>query len=185
MARLPLLDDPDLGQADDPLLNAGYGVFRTLGHSPGAAVAFWRPVRYILHEGGFDPRLREFVILTVAWVTRTAYAWSHHIRVSRNAGIPDEDLRALVDHLEGRSSTLETEALAVVDAARELTRTATLGDGTFERLAARFPPAQLAELVFMMANYNSVMRVLNGLRVDVEPDFEPYLAEFPLPSSPA
>lgn len=181
MARLPLLDNPDLGQADDPLLNAGYGVFRTLGHSPGAALAFWRPVRYILHEGGFDPRLREFVILTVARVTRTAYAWSHHIRVSRLAGIPDADIRALADHLDGRPAPLEAKALAIIDAARELTETAKLGDQAYDRLTAWFGPAELAELVFMMANYNSVMRVLNGLRVDVEPDFESYLDEFPLP----
>ena len=179
MARLPLLDDPDLGQDKDEFLNANYGVFRVLGHSPGAAKSFWGPIRYILHESGFDPRIRELIILTVAYVTRTEYAWAHHIRVCRRDGVPDSDIRALVAHLEGRVSELTPTALAVIDATCELTKTAKLSDEAFTRLEAAFLPPQLAELILMMANYNSVMRVINGLRVDVEPEFLVFLDEFP------
>lgn len=182
MARLPLLSDVDLGLADDPHLNANYGVFRTLSHSPGAAAAFWGPVRYALHGSGLDPLVRETAILTVAFVTRTEYAWSHHIRVSRNAGIPDTDITALVDHLQSRPTTLGEKSKAVADAAIEMTETARLSDAAFARLEAQFDAASLADVIFVIANYNAVMRVLNGLQVDTEPDFLGYLDEFPVPS---
>jgi hypothetical protein len=56
-----------------------------------------------------------------------------------------------------------------------------LSDETFTRLEAVFDAARLADVIFIIGNYNAVMRVLNGLQVDTEQDFLGYLEEFPLP----
>ena len=39
----------------------------------------------------------------------------------------------------------------------------------------------LVELTMTISYYNGVVRMLNSLGIDVEPEYERYLEEFPLP----
>ncbi len=38
----------------------------------------------------------------------------------------------------------------------------------------------MVELTMTLSYYNGVVRILNSLDIDVEPDYERYLEEFPL-----
>src|SRR5687767_5903468 len=45
-------------------------------------------------ESEVDVRLRERVILWVAWRTRSTYEWKQHVRIGADAGLTTEQLHA-------------------------------------------------------------------------------------------
>ena len=52
---------------------------------------------------------------------------------------------------------------------------------TFDALRRHLDEELLVELTIIVAFYRGVVRVLNTLDIDVEPDYEDYLEDFPLP----
>ena len=73
MARLPYLDRSDLQPEFQDLLDRNINLYRLLAHSPVAAEA-WQPfAHFVRHESRLDPRLRDFAILQVGYLERSAY----------------------------------------------------------------------------------------------------------------
>ena len=155
-------------------------LFRSV-HSPAAAHAFQGLGLFIRHQSRLDPRLRELAILQVGYVTRSPYEWSHHIAIGRSFGVTDGDIRALIAETAGQSTALEPLAKAVLRAAREMTQALAVSDPTFAELRAGLDSERLLDLVMTISFYNGVVRVLASLAIDVEPDYQRYLEEFPLP----
>ena len=54
-------------------------------------------------------------------------------------------------------------------------------NAAFAALAADFDSERLVDLVITISFYNAVVRLLGSLEIDVEPEYQPYLDEFPLP----
>jgi alkylhydroperoxidase family enzyme len=82
---------------------------------------------------------------------------------------------------EGRDSSLEPRAKAVLQAAREMTEGTGVSDATFAALRRGLDNEQVVDLVMTIAFYNAVVRVLDTLQIDVEDDYKKFLEEFPLP----
>jgi alkylhydroperoxidase family enzyme len=93
--------------------------------------------------------------------------------------VTEDDLRAIADETAGRPSKLEPLAKSVLRAAREMTGGPGLSDETFAELRAAFDNAQLVDLLYAIANYNGVVRILAALRVDLEEEYRAYLEKFP------
>ena len=183
MARLPYLEQEDLAPEDRKLLARRINLFRILSHSPNGARAFSTLGGYIRNGSKLDPRLRELAILQVGYVTRSPYEYSHHIKLGREFGVKDADIRALVEETAGRPSTLEPLAKAVLRAAREMTADYAISDATYAQLQKALDAERLTDLVLTIAFYNGVVRLLASLQIDVEEDYLHYLDEFPLPKS--
>jgi alkylhydroperoxidase family enzyme len=181
MARLPYLEKSQLAPEHQDLLARDIHLFRLLAHSPNAARAFGGLGTYIRHKSRLDPRLRELAILQVGYLARSPYEWSHHVKIGRDFGVSDADIRALIDETEGRGSTLEPLAKAVLRAAREMTTELAVSDATFGELKAALDHERLTDLVITIAFYNAVVRLLATMAIDVEASYQPYLDEFPLP----
>jgi alkylhydroperoxidase family enzyme len=183
MARFPYLNPEDLPESARGLLSRPIALNRELVHSPGAAAAVHSVGHWIRHESTLDSRLRELGILAVGWLARAPYEWSHHIKIGRDFGVNDDDIRALIGYLEHHESdNLDLTDRAVLDAARELHVGTELGDETFAKLNQELSHEHVVDLVVTISFYQCVVRVLGSLQIDVEPEYEPYLAEFPLPS---
>jgi alkylhydroperoxidase family enzyme len=60
-----------------------------------------------------------------------------------------------------------------------------MSDVTFSALQGHLPNEQVVDLIVSIAFYNAVVRVLASLEIDVEPDYQKYLAQFPLPTHAA
>ena len=134
MARLPYLDRSDLAPEDADLLARNINLHRMLAHNPGAARAFSGLGQYIRHCTALDPRLRELAILQVGWLARSAYEWSHHIKIGRDFGVSDADIEALVAESRGETTALEPAARgqrqpSTVYIARRMRAGATFNDG--------------------------------------------------------
>src|SRR5579883_2249328 len=185
MARVPYLEPGDLAPEDRALLARPIALFKALVNSPNAARAFSALGGFIRNKSRLDPRLRELAILQVGWLARAPYEWSHHVKIGREFGVSDDDIRALIADTEGRPVTLDQPALLVLRAAREMTSSGEASAEVMAALARHLSPELLVDLVITIAFYNAVVRVLATLQIEVEHEYEVYLREFPLPEPAA
>jgi alkylhydroperoxidase family enzyme len=182
MARIPYLSKSDLKPEDQELLARDINLNRALVHSPNATRAFGRLGGFIRSQSRLDPRLRELAILQVGYVARAPYEWSHHIKIGHDFGVSDDDIGAIARETAGEATQLEDLTRAVLTCAREMAMEGTASDATWAVLAAELDEECLVDLVVTVAFYCGVVRLLGTLQIDVEPEYEGYLADFPLPA---
>jgi alkylhydroperoxidase family enzyme len=182
MARLPYLDRSDLLPEHQDLLVRNINLYRMLAHSPRAARSMNGLVRFLRDGSRLDPRLRELAILQVAYLTKSRYGFSHHVRIGLEFGVGEDDIRAVAEESAGRPSRLEPLARTVLAAAREMTSGPGLSDGIFAALKAELDNECLVDLFLTIAFYNGLVRLLDATEIDIEEDYLRYLDEFPLPS---
>ena len=182
MARVPYREKTDLAPEQQDLLTRPITLHKALVNSPAAARAFSALGQFIRFGSRLDPRLRELAILQVGYLARAPYEWSHHIKIGRDFGVSDDDIRALIAETEGKATGLDELTRTVLRAAREMTRDGEATEATFAALARDLDPERLVDLTVTIAFYNAVVRVLATLRIDVEDDYQAYLRQFPLPN---
>lgn len=182
MARVPYLSKTDLAESDQDLLKRNITLHRALVNSPNAARAFSGLGMFIRHTSKLDPRLRELAILQVGWVARAPYEWSHHIKIGREFGVTDDDIRALIADSAGLAASLGAVERLVLRAAREAAAGPGVAEPTLEALKGYLDNERLVDLVVTISFYCAVVRLLSSLAIDVEEEYLPYLKEFPLPA---
>lgn len=181
MVRIPYLSKSDLAPEDQALLAREINLNKALVNSPNGARAFSRLGGFIRNQSKLDPRLREMAILQVGYLARSEYEYSHHIKIGRDFGVSDDDIRAIAIETREDSPGLDPLTRAVLAAAREMDSAGTICDETFAELQAGLDNECLTDLVITIAFYCGVVRLLATLRIDVEPEYMHYLDEFPLP----
>lgn len=179
MARLPYLDVTDLAPEDKHLLKRNINLLRLMSHSPKGATAFHTMGQYIRHHSPLNPRLREMAILQVGYLTRSVYEYTHHIKISRDFGVTDEDIRAIAAETQGVSTHLDQLSQTVLRAAREMTQGHAATDATFAILKSHLDNESLTDLVLIISFYNAVVRFLETMQIDNEPEYQALLADFP------
>jgi alkylhydroperoxidase family enzyme len=179
MARLPYLDVTDLAPEDKHLLKRNINLLRLMSHSPKGATAFHTMGQYIRHHSPLNPRLREMAILQVGYLTRSVYEYTHHIKISRDFGVTDEDIRAIAAETKGVSTHLDQLSQTVLRAAREMTQGHAATDATFAILKSHLDNESLTDLVLIISFYNAVVRFLETMQIDNEPEYQALLADFP------
>lgn len=185
MARIPYLDVGDLAPEHRDLLKRPITLHRALVNSTGGARAFQGLGQYIRHGSKLDPRLRELAILQVGWLARSPYEWSHHIKIGHDFGVSDDDIKALIADTDGKPNALDAMAKLVLKGAREMTLQGEMSAATFDALKGKLSTEHLTDLVITIAFYNAVVRLLGTLKIDVEPDYQKYLDQFPFPAGKA
>ncbi|MEO8694802.1 MAG: carboxymuconolactone decarboxylase family protein [Acidimicrobiales bacterium] len=182
MARVPYIGPEQVAEQYRSLVARPANLFKALGNSPEGLHSFGRLGGFIRHDSTLDHRLRELAILQVGYQTRTAYEWTHHIKLAMaEFGVSAEDIRDIAAETDGRPNALAPFDRVVLRAAREMTSSLAITDATWAELSRELSPEHLVDLVLTIGYYNLVVRVLQTLQVDVEADYDQYLAEFPLP----
>ncbi len=157
-------------------------VLGTLMHHPALAGPFLAYNDVLLRAPALDPRLRELMILRVAWRTGSPYEWAQHVRLADRVGITPDEIEAVADGADAaRWSPLEADLLAATDELhRRLPHRRRDVASTRRRSSTK---RQLVELVFVVGTYTGLAMAFNsfGLELDADlpaaattsrPDFE-------------
>jgi alkylhydroperoxidase family enzyme len=181
MARVPYLDQSDLPPEHKDILARPIALNRAMANSPNASRAMGVLASYIRHKSKLDTRLREMAILQVGYLAKSPYEWSHHVKLGREFGVSDDDIRAIGEETAGRATKLDELSKTVLRGAREMTNDLAMSDATYAALENALGREQVIDLTLAIAFYNAVVRLLGTLQIDVEPEYQRYLEEHPLP----
>ena len=117
-----------------------------------------------------DARVRELIILRVAWVTRSAYEWGQHTRIGHRAGLTVEQLHAVPQGSAAELwSPVERAVLAAVD---QLIDRQVVDDETWAELAGHFDRSQVLEVLFTAGTYICFAAVCNSAGLLPDPPTE-------------
>lgn len=141
-------------------------IFGTLAHNPGVLKQFNRLGGQLLQRSSFTPREREIVILRVGWRSRSVYEFGQHTVIGLASGLSGDDVAALAREDVGDGfAEHERDLVAVAD---ELCADNVVSDATWQRLAQRWPEAQLVELLVLAGFYRLVSGFLNSAGVQLD-----------------
>ena len=155
-----LLDPEDAGRPA-PNLDA------TLARHP----VFFRPravrAAYVRTGATLPDRAREILSLRIGWLCGAEYQWSRHARAARRAGLTGGEIRRVAVGAEAPG--WDPFEAALVRAADELHRDATLSDATWRALSTRYGTAELIDVVITAAAARTASIALNSLGTRIEP----------------
>jgi AhpD family alkylhydroperoxidase len=161
--RLPAADRYLTGDPDGPPLPNILGLF---AHHPQLAAHWLAWNAALLETTTISPHDRELLILRVAWRTQCHYEWAQHVAIARDAGVTDAELAALAtDDAAGVD-------LDLVSAADQMLYEHGVDERIWTRLALRFDPRELLEVLFLVGSYAALAQVLNSVHLppDACPD---------------
>jgi len=118
-------------------------------------------------EGRIDPRLRELVILRIAWRCAQPYEWAQHYRRARSGQVTDADILSMRSDDLGVVADEPLRLLA--GAADEVVDLGRISAGTYRACGDYFDdPAVLHEFLHLVAGYRMMATVLNTTAPSIE-----------------
>jgi 4-carboxymuconolactone decarboxylase len=114
-----------------------------------------------------DPRLRETVILRVAWLSNSEYELHHHLPLGRSAGLTEDELEALAS---GNYATLNPLLAAAAQFTDEVVTRLSPTDETLAKLRKVASDQVLINIVLAIGCYMSIARLIavTGIERDLE-----------------
>jgi 4-carboxymuconolactone decarboxylase len=155
-------------------------VLTTLMRHPALAGPFLAYNAVLLNTPSLEPRLRELVVLRVAWRTRSNYEWVQHVRMASSLAITTTEIDAVADGADADVwSPLEADALAATDQLLDHHR---IDDDTWARLAEHLDERQLMEVTFVVGTYTCLAMAFNSFGLELDPELHDVAAP-PLPDA--
>ena len=179
MARVPYLHREDAGDANQALYDRlekerkvpTANIFLALANAPALLDAFLSYANALRDVSELSPKLRELAILTVGHATGSEYEIAHHQSHGLKAGISPEQLAAVADFeaaaVAGEPVFDEAE-LAVMRLAKESTLKVAVAPDVWKAAAAYLTDRQMTELALTIGWYNSGVRLMALLDIELE-----------------
>jgi AhpD family alkylhydroperoxidase len=141
-------------------------IFRALAHAPALLDAFLSYANALRDESELDPKLRELAILAVGHAAGSEYEIAHHQSHAIRAGATRQQIADVADY-ESSDAFNDTE-LAVMRLARESTLQIGVSDQCWADARAHLSAKQMVELCMTIAWYNSGVRIMGSLGIELE-----------------
>lgn len=176
MPRLPNLTDREqlpesLRETYDQVAGSRQGVvsgpYGVLLHSPELAVRGAALSNYLRWNSALTAVQREVAILVAAREFDAAVMWAGHVRLGREAGIPDATIDLIA--ARGDAASLDDEAAEIVRYVRELLTTNRVSEPVFRALQSRLGDRGIVDLTGLVGYYAFVGTVLNAFEVEAPP----------------
>lgn len=162
---------PELGRRLEELWGSPPNLYRALANHAPLAAAWTEFARAIRYESRTPRRLRELVILRGAQLMRSEYEWAQHLKMARGAGVREAQIAALAGWRgSGEFDATEKAALELAEA---VTR-GEVTDEVYASVSAHFDHPAYVELALTAAFYAMVARMLDAMRIQLEPEFRDY-----------
>ena len=140
-------------------------IFRTLARNEPLSRGFLALGGHVLRGDAIPAREREIVILRVGWRAQSEYEFGQHAVIGQDAGLSADEVAALADIGPHSWSDDDAALIAMVD---DLCDDDVVSDETWARLAARWSPEQLLDLLVLAGYYRLVSGLLNSAGVALE-----------------
>ena len=171
-ARIPFLD---VGEAKRlgkeygvPSSMAHLNVFRVMLNHPELAAATGNLLATLLYKANkLDLRLRELIIMRVAWRTGSVYEWTQHWRVAERLEIDAESMLAVRDWRA--ADCLGDTDRAVLAATDETLDAGRISDATWTECCTYLETeAERIELVLAISNWRLFSEMFRSLQIPLE-----------------
>ena len=177
MPRVPYLDRSDATPETKALWDRleaerkvpTANIFRSLANAPALLDAFLSYANAMRDKSQLSPKLRELAILSVGHAVGSAYEIAHHQSHGLAAGLSEAQLAAVADFEE--SPEFDDLEHAVLRLARESTLSVDVSEETWQAAAEHLDARQMVELSMNIAWYNSGVRIMGLLDIDLEPAY--------------
>lgn len=146
---------------------------RVLVRHPGMYRTFVPWLAEVITRTSLPPRDRQIVCLRMLELCGDVYEQTHHIVISRKAGLSEEEIAAM---RAGRGDCLTDDDRIILRATEELHREQRLSDATWARLAERYTEEQRMELVFLAGCYQVMAMLTKSFGIELEPELESFNA---------
>ena len=175
MARIPLIDADDHPEFAELVAKFSAGrrgrlinIYRMLLNSPALAESWFNHSNAVRWKTALDGRLREIIIIRMGHLTHAQYVLRQHVPALALAdGLSLPECDALADWQGSQFfSARERVALAYADV---MTQHIVVPDEVFAEVKRHFDTRQIVELTVLIGTYNMNARVLQALRLDLEP----------------
>jgi 4-carboxymuconolactone decarboxylase len=180
--RLPLLKRDDLDEAGkrafDRAMTPGKTIVGLRGpagihlYSSGTVDAHNALNSYLRYQAGFDPKIREVAILSVAREMDSQFEWAAHEPEALQVGVPAEVVE-IIKHRKSTHGIDETYA-AIIELGRQAVGKHKVASDAFARVKALFEPTKLVQIVMLMGAYASTAVLLTTFDMQV-PEGKPKL----------
>lgn len=159
MTRIPYPDVSRLPESvQKTLANVPLNVVRICAHaSPPLFEAQGQLGRAVADPQVLEPRLRETIILRVAYLSDSEYELHHHIPLGRAAGLTDAELAAIA---QGGYDSLDPLLAAAAQFTDEVVRYLSPEDRTLARLRQQVSDQVLVNIVLTIGCYMSIARLV-------------------------
>jgi 4-carboxymuconolactone decarboxylase len=122
----------------------------------------WLSFGAALMHGSLPPRVRELLILRIAWRCRSDYEFGQHTVIAKTVGLSAEEILRVAD----RGGGWTAPDAAVIRAADELHDNATLTEATWSALREQLDDAQLIEFLMVAGQYHLVAYCANAIAIE-------------------
>src|SRR6266511_2828360 len=163
MARVPLIqeqDHPEFAEMIEKFRAGRRGklinIYRMLLNAPPLAESWFNHSNTVRWKTTLPGRLREIVIIRMGHLTNSQYVLRQHV-----PSLALADWRA-----SEFFSASERAGLAYADT---MTRDIAVPDAVFAEVERHFNPREIVELTVLIGTYNMNARVLQALKLDLEP----------------
>ena len=170
MSRIPYPDPETLSAEKREILSGAAGRVLNVSHmAMHAPDALWlaqrRLGRATVYESTLDEKLRELLILRVAYLCGSDYELFHHLSIAENVGVTADQRDAM---RTGDFSCLSKQERALADFVTEVVRDVSPSDATLRAAREVFSLTHIFEMVIMIGGYMTTARMaaVGG----VEPD---------------
>ena len=152
---------------------AGRSAFRMLANHPDLVKHVYGLLTMLSSRNKLPTRLRELIVMRLAWRARCEYAWFQHYRIATQAGVTPEEIVAVRDW---RNSDLFGSAeRAVLAAADDTCDRGKISDGVWAECSRELKaPAVLVEMVVAIGNWTMFAQLLRSLEVGIEEGAAPW-----------
>lgn len=177
MQRVPLAEfEPAMQQRLENLWGTPPNLYKALANHPPLLAAWSEFSRVLRHESRTPRELRELMILRGAQLMGSEYEWAQHLRMARQSGVREPQIKALASWKKSKEfDAREKAALALAEA---VTR-GEVSDAVFKEAKRHFNDRDYVELSLTAAFYAMVGRMLDAMGVQLEPDFRDHSPRLP------
>lgn len=176
MARLPFAQRSDIPEElvyvwdrNAPADGVPANIFRTMANNPALWRSYLRLGNGLWTQCGLDVPTRELVILRTAILHHSLYEWHQHVRLGRQAGLPDERIVGL--H-HWRTSELYSEPeRAILNYVDAVAASDHPSDETHNELAEHFDSSTIVGINLLSGFYGMTAKFLGAMEVETEEPF--------------